>query len=491
MGNKCWQTKPRQSSNFIIKEKNKNNRINECFIQTSSFEKMEANISVTLKSVCKIKIETALGTKYGTGFLFKFWIEQECFYCLITNEHVISNDIISNNNIIYIHYDSEYKVINIQLNKNERYIKTFIDIGLDITVVEILDKDNISKDYFLLEESRNINNLINSEIYIPQFAKGKELVYANGIIKEINNYEFTHLASTDQGSSGSPIFLKNRVKVIGIHKQSNVDKTENYGDFIYPIIDLIKEDIYKRRNNGKYINGKYIWDDSKYYIGEFMNNIPNGYGIKYYSNGNILYEGYFMNGKFEGNGKYIYDDGDYFIGQFKNGLRHGNGTLHYKNGNIAFEGEYINGKSEGNGKYIYENGNYYIGQWKNGLKNGKGIMYYSNGKIMYEGDWINDKPEGIGKRIYDNNEYFIGNFKRGLRIGKGIYYYSNGKIKYEGDWVNDKPEGNGKYIYEDGEYYIGQFKNGLKHGKGTEYYSDSSIKCQGYWVDDEFIINKN
>ena len=92
---------------------------------------------------------------------------------------------------------------------------------------------------------------------------------------------------------------------------------ENYGDFIYPAINIIKEDIRKKRNTGKYINGKYIWDDGKYYKGEFKNDIPNGKGIKYYSNGNILYEGDFINGKFEGKGKFIYDDGGCFIGEYK------------------------------------------------------------------------------------------------------------------------------------------------------------------------------
>ena len=47
------------------------------------------------------------------------------------------------------------------------------------------------------------------------------------------------------------------------------------------------------------------------------------------------------------------------------------------NGNILFEGYYINDKKEGIGKYIWENGEYYIGQYKNGLRNGKGILYYS------------------------------------------------------------------------------------------------------------------
>ena len=194
-----------------------------------------------------------------------------------------------------------------------------------------------------------------------------------GIIKEINKYEFTHLVNTEKGSSGSPIFLRNSIDVIGIHKEENENKTENYGDFIYPAINIIENEIKKKRNNGKYINGKYIWEDDKYYIGEYKNNIPNGKGIKYYSNGNILYEGDFINGKFEGNGKYIYEDCDYFIGEYKNGLRNGKGKIYYKNGNIMFEGNYINDKEEGNGKCIWENGEYYIGQWKNGLRNGKGI----------------------------------------------------------------------------------------------------------------------
>ena len=41
-------------------------------------------------------------------------------------------------------------------------------------------------------------------------------------------------------------------------------------------------------------------------MGEIKNNLPNGKGIEYYSNGNILYDGDFINGKFKGNGKFIF-----------------------------------------------------------------------------------------------------------------------------------------------------------------------------------------
>ena len=30
--------------------------------------------------------------------------------------------------------------------------------------------------------------------------------------------------------------------------------------------------------------------------------------------------------------------------------------MYYSNGNIMYEGDFINGKIEGNGKYIWENG---------------------------------------------------------------------------------------------------------------------------------------
>ena len=447
MGN----NEPKNTSNELNNAKESNDRVKENILipQNSThflcplepFEKIEPYLSNISKSILKIVIDTRSGKIIEAGFLLKFYIGQELFYCLISNEHVIKDDIIKNNNIIIIYYDNESKNANIKLKNKKRYIKSFIDIGLDIKVIEILDEDNISKNYFLFPESEIMINkrLINNGIYILQYAKGKGLVKSRGKIKEINKYEITHLASTQKGSSGRPIFLENCINIIGIHKEGNKDKTENYGDFIYPVINIIENDIKKKRNSGKYINGKYIWEDDKYYyIGEFKNNLPNGKGTKYYLNGKILYEDNFINGKFEGNGKYYYDDGIYYIGQYKNGLRHGKGIEYYSNENIMYEGEYINGKREGKGKYIWENGEYYIGQFKNGSRHGKGIKYYSNGNIKYEGDWINGKREGNGKFFDEDGNYYIGQFKDDLRNGKGKVFLPNGIMIYDGIFINDK-----------------------------------------------------
>jgi len=134
----------------IIETKNKNNRIKECILENSSpFEKLDSNLSNVSKSICKIKIRT-IDKKIitGSGFLLKFNFNQELFYCLISNEHVIRNDIIRNNNIIHISYDCEFQHANVKFESNKRYIKSFTDNDLDITVVQLLDEDKIPKEFF-------------------------------------------------------------------------------------------------------------------------------------------------------------------------------------------------------------------------------------------------------------------------------------------------------------------------------------------------------
>jgi V8-like Glu-specific endopeptidase len=90
-----------------------------------------------------------------------------------------------------------------------------------------------------------------AQIYIPQYAKGKKLTNSRGVIKEIDRYQFSHLANTEKGSSGSPVFLKDSIKVIGIHKTGSKEVKENYGNFIYPVINKIK-DFYEQQKKKKY-----------------------------------------------------------------------------------------------------------------------------------------------------------------------------------------------------------------------------------------------
>ena len=232
MADNNFETKKREPQKQI------NNQIKEeGIINNYPIIELSDSILAAAKSICKVITER----KTGSGFLIKLFKGEDDFYCLISNEHIITKNMIEKKEKIKIYYDNESKIKEIILNSDERFIKDFRDINIDATVIEIITKDNIEKEYYLLPYLDYMNNyekLKNEEITIIQYPKGKKS-YSNGIIKNIKNYEIIHLASTEEGSSGSPIFIKDSIKVIGIHKGGKNDKTENYGDCIGPIFNYI------------------------------------------------------------------------------------------------------------------------------------------------------------------------------------------------------------------------------------------------------------
>ena len=241
--------------------------VNETVIPGHTMVPIKSIVEVA-KSICKIITPNQL----GSGFFIKFFKRGKDFYCLMTNEHLVTKEMIANNkNKIEIYYDNEKKYLEIFLNSKERFIKDFRDKTIDATVIEILPKDNIPNDYFLLtllDYRDNYDKLKGKDIAIIQYPQG-EMYYADGNIIERTSlekgkYEFSHNASTKGGSSGSPIFLKGITKVIGIHKggSGNENIKIKYGDFIWPIfcyfknfeennneIPMKKELVYKNNNN--------------------------------------------------------------------------------------------------------------------------------------------------------------------------------------------------------------------------------------------------
>ena len=203
---------------------------------------LDQSITKLSKSLCKIIVPPTIML---SGFLIQLFKDEKEFYCLMTNEHVITKEMIEQKISIDIYYDNQYKFNKIRLNPEERLIKDFRDNQIDAIVIEIIPKDEISKDYFLLphiDYKDNYNELINKKISILQYPRG-EMAYSFGtILRYLPKYEFAHNANTGEGSSGSPIFLKGTGKVIGIHKEEikKENVKENFGDFIWPIFNYFK-----------------------------------------------------------------------------------------------------------------------------------------------------------------------------------------------------------------------------------------------------------
>ncbi|MBL0287328.1 MAG: hypothetical protein IPQ19_07915 [Bacteroidetes bacterium] len=84
--------------------------------------------------------------------------------------------------------------------------------------------------------------------------------------------------------------------------------------------------------NGEFISGENGSDDY----------IPQGKGIAIYTNGD-KYDGDFVNGIREGDGIYYWKEGEKYIGKYKNNKRNGYGKYYDANGNIIEQGFYVNG----------------------------------------------------------------------------------------------------------------------------------------------------
>ena len=236
----------------------------------------------------------------------------------MTNHHVIESKLVEMKNEIAIYHGNESKILRIKLDEQERIIICFKEIlNVDITLVEIIPKDNIDDSYFLIPKTNYFFlNTNGQKIQVVQYPLGRNLSYSDGCIKGIyceHVFYFYHNASTQSGSSGSPIVFNGEDKVFAIHKGTNRNKTYNVGIFIGGIIEIMK--VYKK-------NGKYK---------------------EYYNNGNLKYDGNFKDDEYnDENGQYIFENGDTYIGQFKNGKKHGKGLLLNKNYEIIKDCEYEN-----------------------------------------------------------------------------------------------------------------------------------------------------
>jgi hypothetical protein len=198
-----------------------------------------------------------------------------------------------------------------------------------------------------------------------------------------------------------------------------------------------------------------------YYVGEIRQGIPDGQGRGYTPDGDLIYEGGFKGGKYDGNGKYYVNgeliyDGDFsmnqydgygklyargylvYEGQFKANNHHGKGKLYDTSfrHTLDYEGEFKNDQFDGHGTSWG-----YVGSWVNGKKEGKGKEYNGSDLLEYEGEFHNNLREGYGRLFESHDRIYEGMFKNDIPEGKGKLMDGYGKVFFEGEFIGGNAQG--------------------------------------------------
>ena len=155
------------------------------------------------KSFCKIK-------NIGTGFFcnIPFPDNSNSLPVFITNNHVLGENDIAKDNIISVSInDDEYKY-NIHITNSTR---TYTDPDYDISIIEIVKKEELDKVSFLeIEDNilyiKQYDQYKDKSVYVLHYPNCKNVAFSVGIIKNISidDYNILHLCGTLKGSSGGP-----------------------------------------------------------------------------------------------------------------------------------------------------------------------------------------------------------------------------------------------------------------------------------------------
>jgi hypothetical protein len=167
--------------------------------------------------------------------------------------------------MFYSSYNTIKKTIEIT---EKRHI--FTNKELDYTCIELFESDGIT-DYFKIDPKlykKDKNSLKDNDVFILQFPNGNELSFSCGKIKYLIDNKIMHNASTDKGSSGSPIIRRSKDNyIIGLHFGGvKKKKKEEYKYNLATSFDSILDDIMEKCN---IINCIYIPDNDETKINLF------------------------------------------------------------------------------------------------------------------------------------------------------------------------------------------------------------------------------
>ncbi|MEA1886544.1 MAG: hypothetical protein U9N72_04980 [Bacteroidota bacterium] len=216
-----------------------------------------------------------------------------------------------------------------------------------------------------------------------------------------------------------------------------------------------------------------------------------GHWIKKYPNGQLMYEGYFIDDEPEGEFKRYDEEGNLTsVLNYSTDSDTVSACFYHPNGFIAAKGKYIGQKKIGEwlfysdyvenhllmkckyeedkieGTRIKYHWNGEIAEkleFSEGIKSGKWKQYFTDGTLALESTYINGKRNGEFKSWHTNGKPEItGRYVENVRTGVWNFYNSDGTLRREIKYNNGIPENRAELIREETEYLDKLEKEGGK-----------------------------
>ena len=177
-------------------------------------EEENKNDNFLNKYIIKIEMEAKINEKeeYTSGIGVLCNIPSKNIKALMTYNHIINLDFLNKGNKLILYINNKENEIDMDIN---RYKYTNID--LDITIIEILEVDNIN-DFIEIDKFINSRNYADNDIMSAFLKDNKNIKFSYSKIKEKNKDNY--ICNIEAKKEGI-IILKENYKLIGIIKEFN------------------------------------------------------------------------------------------------------------------------------------------------------------------------------------------------------------------------------------------------------------------------------
>ena len=319
---------------------------------------------------------------------------------------------------------------NTQINiKKESEIKTNfeeehnIKYNTNLLIVQQND-DSIYDSEVIKCNSSNLLGIILDTTHVSEESFRSVQMKSNAFQSEFPNFGLKRQLDNDYMKG---YFLMKKMKFKYQGNKDSEGKKLGFGILSYEDSSKLMGNFFDSKLNGIV----YFYNcglDNSTFIGEYRNNIPNGYGV--YSRKGLKLEGMSWNKNYLNDiGIALWDEGDIYEGEFKNNIKEGIGTYRWEDG-ATYRGYFKNNQLNGYGYMIFANGNSYLGEFNDGYLSGWGKFTWEDGKC-YIGNYYKNKKNGLGIFIWNFQPLvaLIGFWEKGKQNGLFIKLI-NGNSKY-------------------------------------------------------------